>query len=101
MEKQYSEIRISIGTYTPTFDDLAISVHLDTGQSYMAIIDPLTFKAFLDKMLFLIGKNNPGFFRIPIIHMDKSPDHENFRKYISDIGIDEEEGFYDESGYVQ
>ena len=84
MEREHSEVRISIGTYTTSFDDLAISVHIGS-DDYMAIIDPVTFKAFLDKIMNLVGRDNLGFFTIPIIRMDGRPDHQNIEKYISGI----------------
>ena|SRR3990167_3435263 len=84
MEKQYSEVRISVGTYTTTFDDLAISVHVGSDH-YMAVIDPETFKVFLSRLINSVGHDNVAFFTVPIVHMDSQPDHKNIHKYVSGI----------------
>jgi hypothetical protein len=61
------QIRISVGTFSQTFDDLTISVQIPgEKRAFMAILPPSAAKLLLDQLSQSLGKDGDEMLMIPL-----------------------------------
>ena len=84
MNSHDPQIRITVGTFSPAFDDIAFSFHVD-GKAYMAILPPLFAKLLVENLSKNMGQDGTPMMLIPMLQTssDDTDWHKVREKFVS------------------